>query len=112
VAATILRSSKREGGVYGISLFVFASGPCYLKLQKGEDMERERDEPAGAAEEDAGGMTEAEIDYNVMESFPASDPPSWTLGVEEHEKSHQDIEGAKPSIHDPSYQNEHITPEE
>ena len=26
-------------------------------------------------------MSEAEIDYNVMGSFPASDPPSWTLGV-------------------------------
>jgi predicted SnoaL-like aldol condensation-catalyzing enzyme len=27
-------------------------------------------------------MTEAEIDLNLMGSFPASDPPSWTLGTD------------------------------
>ena len=26
-------------------------------------------------------LSEAEIDYIVMGTFPASDPPSWTLGV-------------------------------
>jgi hypothetical protein len=29
----------------------------------------------------SGKMTEAEIDTNVAGSFPASDPPSWTLGL-------------------------------
>ena len=32
-------------------------------------------------------ITEDEIDRNLMGSFPASDPPSWTLGVERYEQS-------------------------
>lgn len=51
-------------------------------------------------------MSEAEIDYNVMGSFPASDPPSWTLGVRPHKTSRDEFEGEKPSPHDPSHQNE------
>ncbi len=51
-------------------------------------------------------MSEAEIDYNVMGSFPASDPPSWTLGVRPHKTSREEFEGEKPSPHDPSHQNE------
>jgi hypothetical protein len=55
-------------------------------------------------------MSEAEIDYNVMGSFPASDPPSWTLGVRPHKTTREDFEGEKPSPHDPSHQNEPIEP--
>lgn len=55
-------------------------------------------------------MSEAEIDYNVMGSFPASDPPSWTLGVTPHKTTREDFEGEKPSPHDPSHQNEPIEP--
>lgn len=51
-------------------------------------------------------MSEAEIDYNVMASFPASDPPSWTLGVRPHKTRSEEFEGEKPSPHDPSHQNE------
>ena len=35
-----------------------------------------------AAHPDEGGMSEAEIDGSLEESFPASDPPSWTLGTD------------------------------
>ena len=31
-------------------------------------------------------MSEDEIDRNLMGTFPASDPPSWTLGVERDRK--------------------------
>lgn len=51
-------------------------------------------------------MSEAEIDYNVMGSFPASDPPSWTLGVRPRKTTREEFEGEKPSPHDPSHQNE------
>ena len=33
-------------------------------------------------------MSEAEIDRNLAETFPASDPPSWTLGTDHHEEKH------------------------
>ncbi|MEP6809254.1 MAG: hypothetical protein ABI992_03355 [Chthoniobacterales bacterium] len=35
-------------------------------------------------------ISEAEIDQNLMGTFPASDPPSWTLGVERLEKPASD----------------------
>lgn len=31
-------------------------------------------------------MSEAEIDKNLQDTFPASDPPSWTLGTNHREK--------------------------
>jgi hypothetical protein len=51
-------------------------------------------------------MSEAEIDYNVMATFPASDPPSWTLGVRPHKTCSEEFDGEKPSPYDPSHQNE------
>lgn len=65
--------------------------------------DEEDDEDAGPGGDQ---MSEAEIDYNLMESFPASDPPSWTLGVRPNKTTAEEFEGEKPSPHDPSHQNE------
>lgn len=48
-------------------------------------------------EEDGGGMTEAEIDGNLRDTFPASDPPSWTLGIGPHRKSREEAEASETS---------------
>ena len=34
----------------------------------------------------SGEMSEAEIDMTLADSFPASDPPSWTFGMDHHRK--------------------------
>jgi hypothetical protein len=51
-------------------------------------------------------MSEAEIDINIMGSFPASDPPSWTLGVERRKHAPPEYMGARPSTEAPSHHNE------
>ncbi|HKY03325.1 MAG TPA: hypothetical protein VJQ56_00475 [Blastocatellia bacterium] len=55
-------------------------------------------------------MCEAEIDYNLMETFPASDPPSWTLGISPRKKEHHSFNQELPSADDPSHQNEAARP--
>jgi hypothetical protein len=56
-------------------------------------------------------LSEAEIDYNVMGTFPASDPPSWTLGIERRKDMAREYQGEKPSAVAPSHQNENeLTP--
>jgi hypothetical protein len=45
-------------------------------------MKADADESARAPGAGAGEMSEAEIDANVEGTFPASDPPGWTLGLD------------------------------
>ena len=73
--------------------------------------EDERDLECGEGRQGGEQMSEAEIDYNVMGSFPASDPPSWTLGVTPDKTCHEVFDGETPSVHDPSHQNEPPRPE-
>jgi len=46
-------------------------------------MTEDKDQLAPAADHpDLSKISEDEVDRNLMGTFPASDPPSWTLGVE------------------------------
>jgi hypothetical protein len=42
---------------------------------------------AAHSEDEQTGMSEDEIDRNLMGTFPASDPPSWTLGTDHVDES-------------------------
>lgn len=70
-------------------------------FHKGESMDEEERGRTGGEQ-----MSEEEVDYNVMGSFPASDPPSWTLGVRPHKTSRHEFGGEKPSPQDPTHQND------
>lgn len=38
-------------------------------------------------------MSEREIDQNLIDTFPASDPPSWTLGTDHRDQFHGNESG-------------------
>lgn len=51
-------------------------------------MKTDSDETAHAAEDESRDeMSEAEIDANLEGTFPASDPPAWTLGLDHRSNS-------------------------
>jgi len=52
-----------------------------------------KDQNVAANESDERTMPEAEIDETLEQSFPASDPPSWTLGVDPHPQTEEDKDG-------------------
>jgi hypothetical protein len=49
--------------------------------------EDDKREEGGGPEPGGGEMSEAEIDRNLAETFPASDPPSWTLGTDHRDEA-------------------------
>lgn len=53
-------------------------------------MYQDKEPESGNREDDGAAMSESEIDLNLIQTFPASDPPSWTLGTD-----HQDEDPGK-----------------
>jgi hypothetical protein len=61
-----------------------------------EDKNRETPETHGRGARE---MSESEIDRTLLESFPASDPPSWTLGTY-HRGESADGDAPRPARRD------------
>lgn len=49
--------------------------------------EEKRPAEVGPQVSDDVGMSEDEIDLNLIATFPASDPPSWTLGIDHDDET-------------------------
>lgn len=57
-----------------------------------EDKDLSHDNIASHEQGEPGEMSESEIDDTLTDSFPASDPPSWTLGSD-----HANLKGEEDS---------------
>jgi len=63
---------------------------------KSDDERRDEGQPTDAESED---RVEAKIDRDLKDSFPASDPPGWVLGVEPRgvEEEEGEADGSPPA---------------
>ena len=61
-------------------------------------MKTDTDEPAQATDDThPGEITEEEIDETLEATFPASDPPSWTLGSDHHSETNPEPDSVDPT---------------
>ena len=52
--------------------------------EKEDTLEQQKSPQPDVATPAQSDISDAEIDESLEESFPASDPPSWTLGTDHH----------------------------